>query len=327
MFVVTGGAGFIGSNVVAALAARGAEVVVCDWLGDDARWRNLARHEIADLIKPEDLLSWLDRHAAGVEAVIHMGAVSTTTEADVDLIVARNVRATLDLFEWCTRARARLIYASSAATYGDGTRGFSDDASSAALGALRPLNAYGWSKLVVDRRIARQLAEARPLPPQWVGLRFFNVYGPNEYHKGSMQSVIAKNFAEIVSGRALRLFRSDRPEYPDGGQLRDFIYVRDCVAVIGWLLDNPGVSGLFNLGTGKARTWAELATALFAALGRKPDVEFVEMPENLRAKYQYFTEAPMMKLRSAGFAAPFTSLEAGVTDYVQNYLATRDPYR
>jgi ADP-L-glycero-D-manno-heptose 6-epimerase len=327
MFVVTGGAGFIGSNVVAALAARGAEVVVCDWLGDDARWRNLAKHEIADVLKPEDLLSWLERRGGGVEAVIHMGAVSTTTESDVDLIVARNVRATLDLLEWCTRARVRLIYASSAATYGDGTHGFGDEGSSAALAALRPLNAYGWSKLVVDRRIARLVAEARPLPPQWVGLRFFNVYGPNEYHKGSMQSVIAKNFAEVRSGQPLRLFRSDRPEYPDGGQLRDFVYVRDCVDVIGWLLDNPAVSGLFNLGTGKARSWAELATALFAAMGREPDVEFVEMPENLRAKYQYFTEAPMTKLRSAGFAAPFTSLEAGVTDYVQNYLATRDPYR
>jgi ADP-L-glycero-D-manno-heptose 6-epimerase len=327
MFVVTGGAGFIGSNVAAALAARGAEVVVCDWLRDDDRWRNLAKHEIADLIKPEALPAWLEGHGRGVEAVIHLGAISTTTESDVDLIVARNVRATLDLLDWCTRSRIRLIYASSAAAYGDGARGFRDEDSCEALAALRPLNAYGWSKLVVDRRVARLAAEARPLPPQWVGLRFFNVYGPNEYHKGAMQSVIAKNFAEIRAGRPLRLFRSDRTDYPDGGQLRDFIYVRDCVDVISWFLDSPRISGLFNIGTGLARSWADLATALFAAMGRERNVEFVEMPENLRAKYQYFTEAPMAKLRSAGFAAPFTSLEAGVAEYVQNYLATSDPYR
>jgi ADP-L-glycero-D-manno-heptose 6-epimerase len=287
----------------------------------------LAKHEIADVIKPESLLPWLEGHADDVEAVLHMGASSTTTESDVDLIVARNVRATLDLVEWCTRARIRLIYASSAATYGDGTGGFGDDGGCASLAAFRPLNAYGWSKLVVDRRIARLAADARPLPPQCVGLRFFNVYGPNEYHKGAMRSVIAKSFADLQAGRPLRLFRSDRPEYPDGGQLRDFVYVRDCVDVIGWFLDNPVVSGLFNLGTGQARSWAELATALFAAMGREPRVEFIEMPENLRAKYQYFTEAPMAKLRSAGFVAPFTSLEAGVTDYVQLYLATPDPYR
>jgi ADP-L-glycero-D-manno-heptose 6-epimerase len=329
MFVVTGGAGFIGSNIVAALAARGDEVVVCDWLRQDERWRNLAKHEIAALLAPEELLAWLERHGRRhrVEAVIHMGAISATTETDVDLIVARNIRATLDLLDWCGSSGVPLIYASSAATYGDGAQGFDDDGSGAALAALHPLNAYGWSKSVVDRRIARLAAEAKPLPPQWVGLKFFNVYGPNEYHKGAMQSVIAKNFAAIRAGQPLRLFRSDRSDYADGGQLRDFIYVRDCVDVVLWLIDHPKVSGLFNVGTGKARSWVDLAAALFAALDAPCNVEFIEMPENLRAKYQYFTEAPMQRLRNAGYAAGFTSLEAGVRDYVVNYLTAGDPHR
>jgi ADP-L-glycero-D-manno-heptose 6-epimerase len=307
LYVVTGAAGFIGSNIAGALATQGAEVVACDWLGQDERWRNLAKHDLAGLITPENLPDWLRRNASAVSAVIHMGAVSTTTESDVDLIAARNIRPTFDLLEWCTDAKVRLIYASSAATYGDGARGFDDALEREALAALRPLNAYGWSKLVA--------------------LRFFNVYGPNEYHKGSMQSVIAKNYARVKGGGSMSLFRSGRPEYPDGGQLRDFIYVRDCVEVVLWLLQHEQVSGLFNLGTGRARTWLDLAHALFDAVERPRQVEFVAMPEMLAAKYQYFTEAKMQRLRSAGYDRPFTSLEAGISDYVRHYLATDDPYR
>jgi len=327
MYVVTGGAGFIGSHIVAALAARGAEVVVVDWFRSDERWRNVAKHEIAAAIAPEDFPAWLLRNGAGVEAVIHMGAISATTETDVDLIVTHNVRSTLTLLEWCTEAKVRLIYASSAASYGDGAGGFDDTFSCEALAQLRPLNAYGWSKHVVDRRIARLTAQAQALPPQWVGLKFFNVYGPNEYHKGSMQSVIAKNYAQIMRAEPLRLFRSYRPEYADGGQLRDFVYVQDCVDVILWCLDHPQVSGLFNLGTGKARTWLDLATALFHAAEQPSAIEFVDMPPPLREKYQYFTEARMDRLRSAGYDRPFTSLEEGVARYVRHYLAADDPYR
>jgi ADP-L-glycero-D-manno-heptose 6-epimerase len=327
MYVVTGGAGFIGSNVVAALAARGEEVVVCDWLRSDERWRNLAKHEIAALIAPEELPGWLRRHGSGVEAVVHMGAVSSTTEADVDLIVDRNVRSTLALLEWCTESQTRLIYASSAATYGDGAGGFDDDFSCAALGALRPLNAYGWSKHVIDRRIARLAESGRSLPPQWVGLKFFNVYGPNEYHKGSMQSLIAKNYALVNSGEPLCLFRSHRPEFGDGEQIRDFIYVEDCVEVILWLLDHERVSGLYNLGTGKGRSWLDLARALFAAAARPPQIRFIDMPSDLMDKYQYVTEAPMGRLRAVGYEWPFTSLEAGVSRCVRHYLALSDPYR
>ena len=327
MYLVTGGAGFIGSNLVAHLAERGETVVVSDWLGQDERWRNLVHHELADVIAPEALSAWLARAGASLQAVVHMGAISTTTETDVDRLVHHNIRLTLDLLQWCTEHRKRFLYASSAATYGDGSAGFDDDGSCAGLARLRPLNAYGWSKQLVDRRIARLAAAGLPLPPQWVGLKFFNVYGPNEYHKGSMQSVVARNFALARSGEPLRLFRSYRTDYPDGGQRRDFIYVRDCVQVIAWLLEHPQVSGLFNVGSGQARSWLDLADALFAACGRTRYVEFIDMPPELIEKYQYFTEARMQRLRAAGYQQPFTSLEQGVADYVQRYLATADPYR
>jgi ADP-L-glycero-D-manno-heptose 6-epimerase len=328
MYLVTGGAGFIGSNVVAHLAGRGAQVVVCDWLGSDERWRNLAHHDLADLIVPEALAAWLAHtNPERIDAIIHLGAISSTTEGDVDRLVQNNIRPTLDLLAWCATHHRRFIYASSAATYGDGSAGFDDDGSCEALAKLRPLNAYGWSKHVVDRRIARLTEQAAPLPPQCVGLKFFNVYGPNEYHKGEMQSVVARNFARARAGEPLRLFRSYRHEYADGGQLRDFIYVRDCVEVIDWLLGQPRVSGLFNVGTGAARSWLDLADALFAACGRRRSIEFIDMPPQLMPRYQYFTEARVQRLRAAGFARPFTSLQAGVAEYVQRYLTAADPYR
>jgi ADP-L-glycero-D-manno-heptose 6-epimerase len=326
MDVVTGGAGFIGSNLVAALAARGREVAVCDWLGHDERWRNLAKHELAAVIDPGHLRAWLECHHADIETVVHLGAISATTETNVDLLAERNIRATLELLDWCTTASVPLIYASSAATYGDGSAGFEDGYSRKALARLHPLNAYGWSKHVVDRRIARLIEEQRPLPPQWVGLKFFNVYGPNEYHKGSMRSVVAQNYARVRDGEPLRLFRSLRADYVDGGQKRDFIYVRDCVDVILWLMEHRAVSGLFNLGTGAARTWLDLAHAVFDAAGKPRAVEFIDMPAALADTYQYFTEAPMSRLRGAGYRKPFTSLEDGVADYVQRHLAARDPY-
>jgi len=326
-YLVTGGAGFIGSNIAARLAQDGADVVVCDWLRTDERWRNLAHHEIADVIAPEALPHWLGRHGIGLEAVVHMGANSSTTETDADLIYRQNSRATLDLIEWCTQHSKRLIYASSAATYGDGSAGFDDAPGSTALARLRPLNAYGWSKHLVDRRLTRLSERRAPLPAQVVGLKFFNVYGPNEWHKGGMQSVVARNFPAVERGEPVRLFRSGRPDYPDGGQQRDFIYVRDCVEVVSWLLANPQVSGIFNVGSGQARTWLDLARALFAACGRPERIEFIDMPPQLAGKYQYFTEARMERLRHAGYAQPFTSLEDGVQDYVRTYLRAGDPYR
>jgi ADP-L-glycero-D-manno-heptose 6-epimerase len=326
MLLVTGGAGFIGSNLVAALAARGCEVAVCDWMRSDERWRNIAKHEIADLVAPEDLRNWLAK-APCLEAVFHMGANSSTTETDIDDIAGKNIRATLALLEWCTESATPLIYASSAATYGDGRAGFDDDASPQALARHRPLNAYGWSKHVIDRRVARLAEAGRKMPPQWVGLKFFNVYGPNEYHKATMKSVVAQNYPRVAAGEPMRLFKSGRPDYPDGGQLRDFIYVSDCVDVMLWLFDHREVSGLFNLGTGEARTWLDLAHALFAAAGMEPRIEYIPMPEAIAPKYQYFTQAKMEKLRAAGYTPAFTALEDGVGDYVRNFLMADDPYR
>jgi len=327
MYLVTGGAGMIGSNIVAELAGAGHEVVVCDWLHQDERWRNLAKHEVADVIVPDVLFDWLAVHGDRVRGIVHMGAISATTETDVDLIVRSNIRLTLDLWDWCTDRSVPLVYASSAATYGDGSAGFDDAFSPDALARLLPLNAYGWSKHFVDRRIARIIADAGPTPPQWAGLKFFNVYGPNEYHKGTMKSVVAHNAAQVTAGEPLRLFRSYRPDYGDGGQVRDFIYVKDAARVVAWLLAHPQVSGLFNLGTGQARSWIDLGRSLFAALDRPAAIEFIDMPEQLRGKYQYHTKANMAKLRAAGYEAPFTQLEDGVADYVRNHLLREDPYR
>jgi ADP-L-glycero-D-manno-heptose 6-epimerase len=326
-YLVTGGVGFIGSNLVAALAERGADVTVCDWLGRDARWRNLAKHEIAGLVSPEQLPEWLDSDGGRLDAVLHMGAISATDELDVELIATRNVRASLELLQWCTRTATRFIYASSAATYGDGSAGFDDEFSPAALARLQPRSAYGWSKHVVDRRIARLAERREALPPQWLGLKFFNVYGPNEYHKGSMMSLIAKSYQAVRRGEPVRLFRSHRTGYADGGQQRDFIHVRDCVEVILWMLDHPDTCGVFNLGTGRARTWLELAHALFAAVGRDPVIDFVSMPTELADHYQYFTEARIGRLRAAGYDRAFLPLELGIRDYVQTYLSAPDPYR
>lgn len=330
MILITGGAGFIGSNLLAGLAGRGEhEIVVCDTLGTEDKWRNIAKHEIAGFIPPETLFDFiadnniLDR----LEAIFHMGAISATTESDADLIVKTNFDLSLVLWEFCAFNQIRFIYASSAATYGDGTKGFDDAHTVKHLAKFRPLNAYGWSKHAFDRRVARLLSNNDPKPRQWAGLKFFNVYGPNEYHKGSMQSVIAHLYPKLAAGEPARLFKSYREDYPDGGQKRDFVWVGDCVDVMLWLYDNPKVNGLFNVGSGAARTFDDLAKATFAAMGKQAQIEYIDMPESLRAKYQYFTEAPLDRLRKAGFTQEMTPLEEGVRRYVQDFLATDDPYR
>lgn len=319
--LVTGGAGFIGSNIAAALADDGWRVVVSDWFGTGAKWKNLAPTLLDDILRPEDVRDWLGANHRRVEAIVHMGAISATTEADVDLIVARNIRTTLDLFAFCAERDIRFVYASSAATYGGGEHGFVDDQSPEHLARLRPLNAYGWSKLVVDRRIIDDARAGRPLPPQWAGLKFFNVYGPNETHKDDMRSVINKVFPIAASGETVTLFKSHIPDYADGGQLRDFVHVADCVGVVRWLLASPSVNGLFNVGTGKARSFADLASAVFRALGKEPAIRYVDMPEKLQGSYQYFTEADLSKLRGAGYNADFLSLEDGVARYVAHLAA------
>jgi ADP-L-glycero-D-manno-heptose 6-epimerase len=328
VIVITGGAGFIGSNLAAALDERGErDLVICDRLGQGGKWRNLAKRELAALLPPEALLDFLDQQAREINIVFHLGAISSTTETDADLIAATNFTLPQRLWEWCAQTETRFIYASSAATYGDGSAGFDDEGSPGGLARLRPLNAYGWSKHAFDRRVARLLEHHGKRPSQWAGLKFFNVYGPNEYHKGAMQSGVAQIFARAVKGESARLFRSHRADVADGGQKRDFVYVRDCVDMLLWLYDHPAVSGLFNIGSGTARSFGDLAVAVFRALEREPWIDFIDTPVEIRDRYQYLTEARMERLRAAGYAKPATSLEDGVSDYVLSYLAAPDPYR
>ncbi|NGM48080.1 ADP-glyceromanno-heptose 6-epimerase [Caulobacter sp. 602-2] len=327
--LVTGGAGFIGSNIVAKLCEDPAlDVVVCDWLGQagEGKWRNIAKHPIADFVAPEQMFDWLAERGAEVELVIHMGAISSTTEADADLIVQSNFVLSRDIWRWCARNGVRLIYASSAATYGDGTQGFDGKDDIDTLMGLRPLNAYGWSKALFDVFAVREAARGHA-PPQWAGLKFFNVYGPNEDHKGGMKSVVCQIWPKIAAGEGVRLFKSHHSDYEDGGQLRDFVYVRDVADVIAWLAKSPHVNGVYNLGSGHARSFKDLAEATFAAVAREPDITYFDMPEVLQGKYQYFTQADMSRLRAAGYNAPMTSLEDGVADYVAGFLNTDDPYR
>ncbi len=315
--IVTGGAGFIGANVVRGLNARGIDdIVVVDRLRDGAKWRNLLGLRVEDVVDKDDFR--LDVRegalAADIDAVIHLGACSSTTETDADYLLDNNYRYTRELCEWCLEEGIRFVYASSAATYGDGALGYSDEDRSTP--GLAPLNMYGLSKHLFDLWALR-----RGHLDRIAGLKFFNVYGPHEDHKGDMRSVVHKAHGQILADGRVRLFKSYRPEFPDGGQVRDFLDVRDAVAVVLWLLDNPAVNGLFNCGTGEERSWNDLATAVFAALGREPRLEYIEMPDHLRGKYQYHTRADLAKLRRAGYDRPFTGLEDGIRDYVRGHLS------
>jgi len=324
MILVTGGAGFIGSNLHAALVARGAETVVLDRLRSAGKWRNLAAHPPARIVAPDELEGFLAGHPP-IEMVFHLGAVSATTAVDGDLVWSSNFELSLRLWQWCAARAVRFVYASSAATYGDGAQGFEDGLEG--LERLRPRNLYGWSKHAFDLQVRRMVAAGGPKPPQWAGLKFFNVYGPNEYHKGAMVSVVKVKHDDIAAGHAPLLFKSDQPGLADGEQRRDFIWVDDVVDVLLWLMDTPGVSGLFNLGTGRARSYRDLARAVCAAAGAADRVEFIDMPATLRGAYQSFTEAPMARLRAAGYVGQFTPLEDGVDRYVSAFLANSNPYR
>jgi len=326
MLLVTGGAGFIGSNVVAALNDAGrADVVVSDLLGQDGKWRNLAKRQLADFVPPSELMGWLK--GGKLDAVIHLGAISETTATDGDLVIETNFRFSLRLLDWCTATATPFIYASSAATYGDGVQGFADDPSLPALRSLRPMNLYGWSKQLFDLAVAERVKRGDRLPPQCVGLKFFNVFGPNEYHKGTMASVLARRFDDIKAGRPVQLFKSYRAGIADGDQRRDFIYVDDVVRVMMWLLATPSVSGLFNVGTGKARSFKDLILSAYAALGSKPNIQYTDMPEAIRDSYQYFTQGEVDRLRGAGYNGGFTALEDAVALYVKNYLDAADRFR
>ena len=321
MIVVTGGAGFIGSAFVWKLNREGIDdIVIVDRLGTSEKWKNLVNLRFIEYIKKDDFLQMIyaDQVPFKASAVIHMGACSSTTERDADYLWMNNYLYTCRLADWALRNQVRFIYASSAATYGDGTGGFADD--DALIPGLRPINMYGYSKQVFDLWVLKQQAEKK-----MAGIKFFNVFGPNEYHKGDMASVIFKSFNQIRETGRVRLFKSYRKEYGDGEQVRDFVYVKDCVDILWWLLEHVEVNGIFNLGTGKARSWNDLVRAVFAAMGMKPEVEYIDMPPGLSGQYQYFTEAKMDKLRATGCPLAFRSLEDAVRDYVANYLQKSDP--
>ncbi len=309
--VVTGATGFIGRNLAAELNARGHDnLLLVDNLGTDEKWRNLRGLDFDDILDPDEFLSCVEGgKLADVDAIFHLGACSATTERDADYLLKNNYRYTRTLCEWSLKNGVRFIYASSAATYGDGSRGYSDQTP---LEELRPLNMYGFSKHLMDL-----WAQKKGYLDRVVGLKYFNVYGPYEDHKGDMRSMVHKAWGQIKETGNVRLFKSYRSEYADGEQMRDFVYVKDAVAVTLYFLEHREAGGLFNCGTGKARSWKDLMNAVFTAMKVKPNIEFIEMPEILRGKYQYFTQADMSKLRGAGYAAPFTSLEDAVLDYVK----------
>ncbi len=313
--LVTGGAGFIGSALVWALNRRGCDrIVVCDRLGTDARWRNLTPLRFADYVEADDLFPRLQSGALGkFDLVLHMGACSSTTETDASFLIRNNYEFTRDLATWALGQKTRFVYASSAATYGDGSAGMDDD--DGKLDQLRPLNLYGYSKHLFDLH-----AQRAGFLNRMVGLKYFNVFGPNEGHKGDMRSLVHKSFGQVQAGGVIRLFKSYRSDFRDGEQKRDFLYVKDAVAMTLHLAASKRAGGLFNIGSGKARTWLDLARAVFVALKRKPKIEFIEMPEAIRDKYQYFTQANLSRLRAAGYTAPVTSLEDAVTDYIRYYL-------
>ena len=319
IIIITGAAGFIGRNTVAELNRRGhQELILVDTLGKDEKWRNLVGLRYEDILSPQALLAQLDRgQFCDAEAILHLGANSSTTERDADSLLESNYRYTRRLCEFSLQRGIRMIYASSAATYGDGSRGYSDDDQSTAQ--LQTLNMYGYSKHMFDLWAMKTGALQ-----QIVGLKYFNVFGPYEDHKGDMKSVVAKAYRQIRETGKVQLFKSYNHKYADGEQMRDFVYVKDAVAVTLSFLENRGVGGLFNCGTGKARTWKDLVTAVFRAMNLPVKIEYIDMPEVLRGKYQYFTEANMGKLRAAGYTAPFRSLEDAITDYVETYLSKLD---
>jgi ADP-L-glycero-D-manno-heptose-6-epimerase len=313
--LVTGAAGFIGSALIHALNQRGVEnILAVDVLGSDGKWRNLSPLKFDDYLQAEELLTTVEFDSLGdVDTVFHLGACSSTTETDGDYLIRNNYRFTQTLAEWALDHGARFVYASSAATYGDGSRGMDDRDED--LAKFRPLNLYGYSKHLFDLH-----AQRRGYLDDIVGIKYFNVFGPNEWHKGDMRSLVCKAYEQIVETGTIRLFKSYRPEYADGEQMRDFVYVKDAVDMTLHLAKSKKAGGLYNVGSGVARTWVDLGRAIFAALGREPSIEFVEMPESIRGQYQYYTCADISKLRDTGYHAPTTSLEDAVRDYVVNYL-------
>jgi ADP-L-glycero-D-manno-heptose 6-epimerase len=328
MIVITGGAGMIGSIIAWHLNNKlnRDDIVIVDRITHEEQWQNLAHRKYAHYLDKDQLMSWLENRT-DIEAIIHMGAISATTERDFNKLVETNIQYSQNLWAWCADNKVPFFYASSAATYGDGNLGYDD----ASIDNLRPLNGYGYSKHFFDQWALRQTGNKSPAPPSWAGFKFFNVYGPNEYHKERMASVAFHTFNQFSQTGTMKLFKGTKAGVEDGMQMRDFVYVKDAASVVSYFLEsainkNPAPSSIYNIGTGKARSFKDLATAVMTGMSREPHITYIDMPQDLQGKYQYFTEATMSKLASAGYKQPFHSLEEGVRDYVQNYLMQEDKY-
>lgn len=321
VILLTGAAGFIGSYLLGYLNKKGfSNIIIADDFSEEDKWFNFDSKQFIAKVEREQLFEWLKKEQPQIDFVFHLGARTDTTEFDYSVHEKLNVQYSKSIWNYCADKNIPLVYASSAATYGNGDLGYNDNHE--IVEKLQPLNPYGISKNEFDKWALKQAAQ----PPFWAGLKFFNVYGPNEYHKGRMASVIFHSFNQVKSTGKVKLFRSHKPDFKDGQQLRDFIYVEDVARVCYWLMENPIASGLYNLGTGKARTFEDLVKATFTAMSREPVIEYIDMPEDIRDKYQYFTEADMTKLRSTGYEEKFYSLEDGVADYVKKYLLKKEYY-
>lgn len=328
MIIITGGAGMIGSIMAWHLNNKlgRQDLVIVDRITHENQWQNLVHRHYAEYLDKDQLFEFLEEND-DITAVIHMGAISATTERDFNKLVADNMHYSQDLWSWCTEYEVPFFYASSAATYGGGEQGYDD----ASIQNLRPLNGYGYSKHFFDQWVMQQVAQKQATPPAWAGFKFFNVYGPNEYHKERMASVAYHTFNQFSETGTMRLFKGTKPGVEDGMQLRDFVYVKDVADVMGFFLEaamknKPVANAIYNIGTGQARSFKDLATNVMTSMGREPNITYIDMPQDLQGKYQYFTQAEMKKLRDAGYKKPFTTLEEGVKDYVQNYLLQDDPY-
>ena len=328
MVVITGGAGMIGSMIAWHLNTQldQDDIVIVDDITHEAQWQNLVHRQYSTFLDKEQLFDWLYDNE-DITAIIHMGAISATTERDFNKLVESNIQYSQYLWQWCAEHKVPFFYASSAATYGDGNKGYDD----ANIEGLRPLNAYGYSKHFFDQWALRQVAEKLPSPPSWAGFKFFNVYGPNEYHKERMASVAFHTYNQVRETNTMKLFKGTKEGVQDGMQMRDFVYVKDAAAVLCHFYEKamdgkPAANGIYNIGTGVARSFKDLATNVMTSMGLEPNITYIDMPTDLQGKYQYFTEATIRKLRSAGYDKSFYSLEDGIKDYVQNYLMQEDQY-
>jgi ADP-L-glycero-D-manno-heptose 6-epimerase len=326
MIIITGGAGMIGSMIAWHLNTKLGrdDLVIVDHITHEAQWQNLVHRHYVEYLDKDQLFDFIEDNDE-VEAIVHMGAISATTERDFNKLLKDNIHYSQDLWSWCTEHEVPFFYASSAATYGDGSAGYDD----VSIENLRPLNGYGYSKHFFDQWVLKQTSENSP--PSWAGFKFFNVYGPNEYHKERMASVAFHTFNQFAETGTMKLFKGTKAGIADGEQQRDFVYVKDCASIVAHFLTaaqgkKPAPNDIYNIGTGQARTFKDLATNVMVNMGKTPHITYIDMPEDLRGKYQYFTEAPMAKIRTAGYKAPMTSLEDGVKDYVQHYLMQEDKY-